>query len=261
MKKNGFIATSVMFSFFLVFTALIVIVLAAYAHYKVLINNLNMSILDDLNENIIAHKYSFVSNAIKDGNLESIDKDFKSGLTSTYPTFNGIWTGVKNNVVPYHDNDNQISYLKFQYNGSGSAKLSKSLDGKRFVNNRQDHKIYISYKIFKNGLIECSDAKFSLSIGTSDIDVFDKTDLCGDFENWVLKSKLITVFINNVKQEFKIEINGLNSSQQSRFIGIKDLVIADVTKLYKDGTTDEEMKSYLDINLPYIDENYALARR
>ena len=41
MKKNGFIATSVMFSFFLVFITLSVLILLSYAHYRTLINQLN----------------------------------------------------------------------------------------------------------------------------------------------------------------------------------------------------------------------------
>ena len=52
MHKNGFIATSLIYSFFLIFLAIIANILFSYAHNRILLNNINEGILDDLNESI-----------------------------------------------------------------------------------------------------------------------------------------------------------------------------------------------------------------
>lgn len=49
MRKNGFIATSILYSFFIVFALLALLVLATYSHYRILNDELNSSIKKELN--------------------------------------------------------------------------------------------------------------------------------------------------------------------------------------------------------------------
>ena len=72
MKKNGFIATSVMYSFFVVFALLSLTILATYSHYRSLNTSLNSSILDELNLRIV-NKYARLTNLVKDGNFDDED--------------------------------------------------------------------------------------------------------------------------------------------------------------------------------------------
>ncbi|MDD2409227.1 MAG: hypothetical protein PHD03_00685 [Bacilli bacterium] len=48
MKKNGFIATSLLYSFFLVFCALLLALVATYVHNRLLLNNLTNNVKDEL---------------------------------------------------------------------------------------------------------------------------------------------------------------------------------------------------------------------
>ena len=52
MKKNGFIATSIMYSFFIVFSMLCLLTLGTYTHYRVLNNNLNNNIKIEITNKI-----------------------------------------------------------------------------------------------------------------------------------------------------------------------------------------------------------------
>ena len=267
MKKNGFIATSIMFSFFLVFTMLSLLVLASYTHYRTLINNLNMSILNDLNESVISKKYISLDNAIKDGDFKSIDTDFANN-DLTYPTFYSIWNNPFDyNVEPYYDNvnNNQNSYIRMAYHlnnssYSGRAKISKKFDPewiKQYKDNNY-HKIYVAFKIFRNGVINCSSGTVTIRVGSNRSNLTNNKVLCGSFSNWTIESEILNVRLNSEDQEIIFQTEGID--HQTRFISIRDIKVVDVTKLYKEGTTDAQMKEYLDRELPYIEENYALAR-
>ena len=48
MKKNGFIATSILYSFFLVFVTLFVALISAYIHNRILLSNMNEAAWDNL---------------------------------------------------------------------------------------------------------------------------------------------------------------------------------------------------------------------
>lgn len=50
MKKNGFIATSILYSFFLVFITLFIALVANYLHNKILVNKIDQSALNYLDE-------------------------------------------------------------------------------------------------------------------------------------------------------------------------------------------------------------------
>ena len=52
MKKNGFIATSLIYSFFLAFVALVSVILTTYSYYRTILNTLNKDILSGLNTEI-----------------------------------------------------------------------------------------------------------------------------------------------------------------------------------------------------------------
>ncbi len=70
MNNKGFIATSLVYSFFLVFVAVVASIIVTYAHNRILINNLNDGIVDDLNENILG-KYGDIFNVLQNGDFET----------------------------------------------------------------------------------------------------------------------------------------------------------------------------------------------
>ncbi len=52
MKKNGFIATSLIYSFFLIFVTLFLTIIADYLQNKVLLNTIESSIKNDINDSL-----------------------------------------------------------------------------------------------------------------------------------------------------------------------------------------------------------------
>lgn len=324
-KKNGFIATSIMFSFFLVFTALSMLVLASYAHFRVLINNLNGSILKDLNDNVISKKYTSLSNCITDGDFKSIKDDFdanpnnyqseqqssdnpaeqlwrrESYLKNYYKKFYDNWYKQDNNnynAIPYYSfcsasdenadcsNDYYVRFLNKLNDKTTENKVrfAKQFDGKKIKNDNQYHKVYIYFRMFRNSKIDCDSGTVSIRIGQKTYTMSNEKILCGEFINWdVANSQIFDVYSDSEDQEiiFNIENFGLigengknvlidycKSSKpedqikcySTHYVNIRDIKVVDITSLYKKGTTDDEMKEYLDKNLPYIEENYPLAR-
>lgn len=121
-KKNGFIATSVMLSFFLVFILLTSLVLLSYSHYRFLESNLNGSILKNLNKEI-NNELITLNNIIQNGSFED--------------SFN------------YWNNENmKIDNTGFDKNKSvmtGDTNVTPEVYQK--INLEKDHYYYVSYVI------------------------------------------------------------------------------------------------------------------
>lgn len=125
--KNGFFATSIIYSFFLVFALISALLLANYAHNRLLVRDFNMEIKDDLN----------VRGNNKLANLKNLlqDSDFESG-TDTY--FKA--TGSASKVINQH------------YNGSFSIKIDHGVGS---ITERLDSEYFkkLKYSGIQNGHI------------------------------------------------------------------------------------------------------------
>lgn len=258
-KKNGFIATSVMFSFFLVFTMLSLLVLASYAHYRLLMNELNGEILNDLNENVISKKYVKLHNYINDGTFKSIKEDHDNNDT-TYKKFFESWRNDESkNYEPYYDEIVNNYYVKLLSKSNGST-LIKTFNKKIMGNNR---KIYVAFNMFRPETINCLTGTVKLKIGTIEKNMTDNNKiLCGDYINWSnVNSEIINIENNDEDDDQQIVFETLGVSEGDSFIGIKNIRVVDITDLYKSGTTDEKMKEYLDSELPNdFEEDYTLEK-
>lgn len=98
--KNGFFATSIIYSFFLVFALISAILLSNYAHNRLLVRDFGNEIKNDLNARG-NNKLANVKNLIQ-------DSDFESGTDNYW-----IASGSASKVINQH------------YNGSYSIKLDK----------------------------------------------------------------------------------------------------------------------------------------
>ena len=256
MKKNGFIATSVMFSFFLVFILLSAIVLASYSHYRNISEDYNSTILDDLNENVIKEKYKYLVNSIKDGDLKSI----KSG------SFNLLWMNSDTfNIVPFNNTNANDTYIKFAYNSTqsttdGSAKIVKSLDYQKIENDNEMHKVYVVFKMYRNSSVNCSYGAVSLRIGSTDHFMSDTQILCGGTSDWTTVSEILNVEVNTDNQNLIFDVKGLSDATKN--IGIKNIMVVDVSDFYaKKDLSDTEVKEYLDKYLVYFDGETVINNR
>lgn len=98
--KNGFFATSIIYSFFLVFALISAILLSNYAHNRLLVRDFNIEIKNDLNargDNKLANQKNLLQ-----------DSDFESGTNDFF-----ITSGSATKVINQH------------YNGSFGLKLDR----------------------------------------------------------------------------------------------------------------------------------------
>ena len=262
-KKNGFIATSLMFSFFIIFLTMSLMILATYTHYQGLINNLNSSILTDLNENVIMKKYTTLSNSILDGDMVSAKTTFDE--TS--------WNLVKANARAVNDTENQVTYIELfntavsrsahfsqRINESRKLKVSKDIDDKRVI--------YVRFNLFRNGTINCSSSSVKLRLGSVYKNVSD--NICGGYSNWASNSAIFEDLYITEEQandtELIFDVQNMyapvaNIDVLTLRMGINKVMVIDVTDAFMDSTTtSNNVKANLDANLPYFDVDYSIKK-
>ena len=90
MKKNGFIATSLIYSFFLIFITLFLSVIADYLQQKVLLNTIETGIKQDINNSLGIQDFRI-------GDVITFDKNFpNNNLKEKQCTINNITYRIKN---------------------------------------------------------------------------------------------------------------------------------------------------------------------
>ena len=254
--KNGFISSSLMFSFFLVFILLTVLVLTSYMHYNSLIKNLNGTILDGLNEHI-ASKYSGVKNLIKNGDL-STDQYWILNEGASY--------------VNQSNNNNKFLQIKPNTTGYFTQNFNEILN---------DRVLYVSFSFNMYYPDDCQTCEFSVSFNNNKINnlyYIDnnkqlkkvesnnlvKNDSKNKLQKWILFGGIYRT--NSTINEIKFEASNLNYdiNNAGGVFGINNIEVVDVTNLYKDNSpdNDEKMIKYLLSDLPYInyDQKYSLPK-
>jgi hypothetical protein len=265
-KKNGFIATSLMFSFFIIFLTMSLMIMATYTHYQGLINNLNSGVLKDLNDNVIVKKYTTLVNSALDGDLASI----YGSLNPSSSINTAVWSvNEAQNSKPIYDDGNKISYIRIfntSFSTSGSFTYTVPNEVVRKLKSGNNRKIYVRYNIFRNGTINCSSGVATFKVGTSTSGQLTGS-LCGNFANWETKSNIFTVNIGDTDTA-SLNFNVQNMSPAevhvdvtTLYIEINKVMIIDVTDAYMTSTTsDNDVKNYLDANVPYFDLEYSIKK-
>ena len=221
MHKNGFIATSLIYSFFLIFLAIIANILFSYAHNRILLNNINEGILDDLNESI-SNKYIILENHLKNGNMETDDSWLlNNAVYSNFSSFSG------NRSIQLNKDNSSIS-----------QPLSKNII--------KGHKYYISFRLFRNGLISGNNSVTLTGNTTYNFNINYVNN--GFFSNWVLYSGFIEIN-QNVTQTYNFNIINNTTGSYSN-LHIDDIMLLDITAI-KDDYPESTLKTYLD-NLDFI---------
>ena len=254
-NKNGFVASSLMFSFFLVFILLSVLVLTSYTHYLAMIKNLNGTILDGLNDHI-ASKYSGIKTLVKNGKIAGVDN----------------WT--LNDGARYVNNTNNNSeFMQILPNTSGTFSQS--------INNVSSSRVlYVAFNFNTWYPDDCTTCTFSVEFNGNKIDNFYYLD--NNNLTRLESDKLVNNTVNNKLQkwilfggiyrtqdnvnEISFKANDLNYSVDNAggVFGINNIVLVDITNLYKNNnaSNDEMMIEYLLKRLPYIeyDQKYSLPK-
>ena len=263
MKKNGFIATSLMFSFFIIFLTMTLMIMATYTQYQTLINSSNENVLKDLNENVIIGKYTTLYNSIIDGDFNSI----KTGA------FNSTAWKLNSNAVAYNDEETQrSSYIRLN---PTMASFGQTINSSRLLKKRATpSKIYVRYNVFRNYTINCTSDQPYLNIGSRTYTLKSENRLCGDYVSWKMYSEILTVNVDSDTQYLGFSINNMTSGKASVTdvstlnINIDNIMLIDVTDVYKVGTTDASVKNFLDTELStsheqflWLDSGYPILKR
>ncbi len=249
-KKNGFIATSLMFSFFTIFLTLTVLIIASYTHYNSMLNSLNSGILDDLNNNVIAKKYVTLRNSVTNGNFDS---------NSSWSYSSG--SGYRN------DSENHSRYAKM---AGTSYTLTSAAFSKRLTAGRR--KIYVRFDLFRNGLIDSlSLPQIQIRNNNTMMTYADYWDiailLTGDYSNWRSWSYIKEVTVpSSGNQTIYFHAENLRSPLgqtkiDTLFTGIDNVMVIDVTDAYSSvATSDYQVRDYLDKNVPYFKDTYSIKK-
>ena len=266
-RKNGFVASSLMFSFFLVFTLLSLIILASYAHYRNLSDNLNGNILNDLNENVILHKWVTLENVITDGDFNSINNS-----SNNYAQFKSNW--ATSYVEP--QTKDGINYVSFKKKSSTPNLYLKQSFNNRLT--RGNRKIYVAFKHRRTYAQDCLNEDFNAilfignhstthlrSVETGEYEFENRGLACkkaddnNDYSQWQLYSHIFDVNVNSDIQYLQLNALEIRYNGEES-IDIKDVMVVDITSLYNEDTTLELIHGYLDENLPFFEDNYIIAK-
>ena len=254
-KKSGFIASSVMFSFFLVFILLAVLVLTSYTHYNQLIKSLNGTILENLKSEI-EKKYAGIKNLVKNGSNGYWSKKsawYKSLAGNYFMTVDKGNSSFSQDLISNINGTNKVIYVAFQFN-YGYPDKCKNCDFKVMLTDTSGNNYTIDtfHYLDKNYNKKYKSTK-SLVNNTDDGSV-----------NWILFGGILRT--NRIIHSIKFEQTNLefDPSNYGGVFGVNNVVVADITNLYinNSSSNDDKMIEYLLKELPFIthDQKYSLPR-
>lgn len=251
MNNKGFIATSLIYSFFLVFVAVMASILATYAHNRILVNNVNEGIVDDLNATVES-KYLVIENMIRNSDFE---EDVTDELGNKNWEFsNAAITEVLNPLPnPLPEGFKIISYRGMKSvdirKGNSEIKqdIHKILGEEEEVEANpydieKDHYYYLRYYIFRNGSISGS-SSFTLEKTGSVLNFnlnYINTEI---YANWDLKSDIVLATDSG---SYTLRIVNTNINGDFVNLNIDSLMLIDVTELVEASGSVPAAKDYLD---------------
>ena len=245
MKKNGFIATSLIYSFFLAFVALVSVILTTYSYYRTILNTLNKDILSGLNTEIQS-KYITLENLIQNGSFEDSTNKWESQVNVEIPE-------ASENISAHGANSLRLNTGNYTADSQVQQPVVvpdniASISGK--------HTYYLRFRIFRNGNLVFSggDANAYANISAAPD---SKIGLGGVFTNWSLASMVIegnaapSITVNFTANNSVLDHQGKTDTDvgggRALSVYIDDVMLIDVTELSsKLGISGDALKNRLD---------------
>ena len=251
MKNNkGFIATTLIYSFLLLFATLIVVIIGNYNYYRNTLNKYNKGVNDALNSKIDS-KYVTLKNEIDNSDFEKnklVDASFTNDPWHLGTPYNGIDLGKLfwmtfayssfGTGATYSDTTKKdgLYSLKFDYK---SQNRTVSVLSNSFTCTAGSY-YYVSYYVFTNGQIK----PLLYNINTYPLRLIDygKIGLYNtSISNWVVNENIDYPFQNWQKRGIlaKAEASGTCNfkvdylNNDSTLMYIDDVVVTDVTNIVK----------------------------
>lgn len=231
MNNKGFIATSLIYAFFLVFVAVVATVLATYAHNRILVDNVNSGVVDDLNKSI-ENKYVLLQNLVVNGDFEEDGGWTLENAANLNPSFS-TFSGVRSIAI---------------YKGNSSIRQNIS-------NLQRNHYYYFRYYVFRNGTITGT-SNVTLSSGGTSYNFnlgYYSPDLVA---NWNLLSSIVEV---STPGTYTLNISGTGIGGNYSNLNIDSLIFTDITDFITEGTNVVNLKTYLD-SVDYFTDTKSVAK-
>lgn len=254
MKNNkGFIATTLIYSFLLLFATLIVVIIGNYNYYRNTLSKYNKGINDALNDKITL-KYVNLHNEIDNSDLEKnkkVDASYTDPWSFSTPYIGIDYGNLSIIKYPYTSSGTGVTYsdttkrdgkysLKFDYESMGRTVTALSNSFKC----QSGHYYYVSYYVFTNGTItgKIHDTSkfppkfkdygkiglfYSGALGETGTNVVYE-NLTFDFQNWN-KRGILGKATGTADCQFRV--NYINN--ESTLMYIDDVVVTDVTDIIK----------------------------
>lgn len=251
MKKNGFIATSLIYSFFLAFVALVSVILATYSYYRTILNTLNKDILSGLNTEIQS-KYITLENLIKNGSFEDDLSEWRERINIEIPAYSENISAHGSKSLRLNTG-NYTADSQIQQPVTVPTNIA-SISGK--------HQYYLRFRIFRNGNLVfaggnrdddyAAKAYANISVASD-----SKIGLGGAFTNWSLASMVIegnaasSITVNFTANNSVLDHQGKTDIDvgggRALSVYIDDVMLIDVTELSsKLGISGDALKNRLD---------------
>lgn len=251
MKNNkGFIATTLIYSFLLLFATLIVVIIGNYNYYRNTLNKYNKGVNDALNSKIDS-KYVTLKNEIDNSDFEKntlVDASFTNDPWHLGTPYNGIDLGKLfwmtfayssfGTGATYSDTTKKdgLYSLKFDYK---SQNRTVTVSSNSFTCTAGSY-YYVSYYVFTNGQIK----PLLYNISSYPIKLIDygKIGLYNtSTSSWIVSENVDYPFQNWQKRGIlaKAEASGTCNfkvdylNNDSTLMYIDDVVVTDVTKIVK----------------------------
>ena len=277
MNNKGFISSTLIYSFIILFISLVAAIIGTYAYYHGVIFSTNRDITNSLNDRIEA-QYVKITNLLQNSGFE--EPTVPSSLTNLDGLEEVHYDGSKYyNLDPTIDgwtNENRYAYRyvkQTSYSGDYSLMLGNynyseiyQVDGQnntyvdevgikdvsRVVSQNLNnfsagtHYLYFSAKVFRNGptdgtsIIEATCNGGCTTLGTT------KIDISGNYLDWTQVSMIFEVNADSDVNNLTVSLKSDNSIS-GNFILVDELLLTDVTQIIDaTGWTLDEAKSYFD---------------
>ncbi len=227
MKKDGFIATSLIYSFFLVFVAVLAALINGYVANKTIQERFNEDIADSLNNVTSSLKvYSYNSELPEGTVLENLL--LYSGFSVSSDLNNTSWDKIGG--TSFTSSNGGVMFSNIKTNSYLSQNVEAMVAG---------HQYYIAIDFYQTS---------DIALKTYFYDPAYSVETSGIEPNWTRKSTIITAPTSSLNVPFRI---GESSTDQSGSVYFKNAMVIDLTESF--GKGQEPDTAWLDENVDFVD--------
>ena len=278
MNKKGFVSSSLIYSFVIIFIVLVAAIIGTYAYYHSVIFSSNRDIINSLN-NLIESNYVKLTNYLENSGFEEPTNPSSATYNTDYLTevhYDGSKDYKLDTTIDSWINENRHAYRyinNIKYSGNYALMLGNYNYSEIYQNGTQDytytyevglidsyrsvyqnitnlslgtHYIYISAKILRNRPTS-GDNSINVSCDTGCYTEGENLiDLSGGYVDWHQESLLLKVEVTDENNNISFNIES-NTGNSGVFILVDELLFTDVTEIINANLWElEEAKEYFD---------------